>query len=114
MKKHYFTYQLNASSIAEVVIALSIIATCFGVASLIYVRTMNVTARFQDVRLQTELQSKIGYSLLKDNDSISKIDIEGLSTEIIDDELNEGLKVITFKSFDDRLIWQQSYLNINN
>ena len=114
MNNKLVKYQLKASSIAEVVIALTIIATCFGVASLIYVRTMNVTSRFQDVKLQTELQSKIAYSLLKDDGSTSLITVDGLESEVIDDELNESLKIIQFRSFDDRLIWQQSFIKTSN
>jgi hypothetical protein len=99
--------KLKSSSIAEVVIALSIIALCFGVASLVFVRSMNVTSRFQDVKHQTEIQSKIMESLLKDNDSIPLIQVENVTTQLNAESKNDSLQVIEFLGNDNRVIWQQ-------
>lgn len=99
--------RINASSIAEVVIALTIIALCFGIASLIFIRSMSVTSRFQDVKEQTELQSKILESFYKDNDSIPVLEVGDLTITNTSDESNDSLKVIEFLGMDDRLIWKQ-------
>lgn len=99
--------RISASSIAEVVIALTIIALCFGIASLIFIRSMNVTSRFQDVKEQTELQSKILESFYKDNDSVPVIEAGDLTIKTSIDETYDSLKVVEFLGFDDRLIWKQ-------
>ncbi len=98
--------KLPASSIAEVVIALTIIALCFSVAALIFIRSMNVTSRFQDVRKQTEIQSKIIESLYKENDSIPFIEEEDVEVTVTQDENNDSLNTIDFLADDNRLIWK--------
>lgn len=99
--------RISASSIAEVVIALTIIALCFGIASLIFIRSMNVTSRFQDVKEQTEIQSKILESFYKNNDSVPVIEAGDLTIKTSIDETYDSLKVVEFLGFDDRLIWKQ-------
>lgn len=102
--------KLNASSIAEVVIALSIIALCFGVAALVFIRSLNVTTRFQDIRNQTEIQSEIMRSQLRDNDSVPLIEKDFVIVETIADEKSDSCKVVLFKGSDDRIIWQQQII----
>ncbi len=98
--------KIPASSIAEVVIALTIIALCFSVAALIFIRSMNVTSRFQDVRKQTEIQSKILESLYKENDSIPFIEEEDVEVTVTQDESNDSLNTVDFLADDNRLIWK--------
>ncbi len=99
--------KIQASSIAEVVIALSIIALCFGIASLIFIRSMSVTSRFQDLRQQTEIQSDIFQSLFKDNDSIQHLSYESITLHQEQDESNDSLKVFEFKTSDEKVLWRQ-------
>jgi len=100
----------SASSIAEVVIALTIIALCFSVASLIFIRSINVSTRFQDIRKQTEIQSKIMESLYRDNDSIPLLEIEDITVNSMQDETDEKMNVIEFLGTDNRVIWKQQVI----
>jgi hypothetical protein len=102
--------RIAASSIAEVVIALTIIALCFGVASLVFVRGTSMASRFQDVRHQTEIQSQLFESLLKDNDSIRDQEFEDITVIITADEDNDSLELIEFTAFDNRSVWKQQIL----
>lgn len=113
-RKRASPFKLQASSIAEVVIALTIIALCFSVASLIFIRSINVTSRFQDIRRQTELQSKILESMYRDNDSIPLIEMEDLSVKKEQDENDDQLDVIVFSGTDNRLIWKQQVVKSSN
>jgi hypothetical protein len=105
-----FFNKTPASSIAEVVIALTIIALCFTVASLIFIRSINVSTRFQEIRKQTEIQSKIMESLYRDNDSIPLIEMEDITVKTVQDKANEKLNVIEFLGTDNRVIWKQQVL----
>jgi len=102
--------RIAASSIAEVVIALTIIALCFAVASLVFVRGTSMVSRFQDVRHQTEIQSALFESLLKDNDSIRDHEFEDITVTITADENSDTLEVIEFAAFDNRSVWKQQIL----
>jgi hypothetical protein len=109
INKHIAT-KVEASSIAEVVIALSIIALCFGIASLVFIRSLNTTAKFEDVRKQTEIQSKVLYYLTTNPDSLSLYQPEETAVTNHEDEYNDSLNVIEFKSLSDRVLWNQHYL----
>ena len=99
--------KIVSSSIAEVVIALSIIAICFGITSLVFVRTMKVTTNFQDVKKQTEIQSIIWEALMSDDFNINKLDdFEYESFDGNDEQVN----VYLFKGRHDKIIWQQEWL----
>ena len=58
--------KIKASSIAEIVVALAVIAICFAVASLVFIRSTSTTSKFMDVKKQTELQSEILEKLYRD------------------------------------------------
>jgi hypothetical protein len=103
--------KIQASSISEVVIALSIIALCFGIASLIFIRSMSVTSRFQDLRQQTEIQSDIFQSLFKDNDSMQHLSYESITLQQGEDETNDSLKVFEFKTSDEKVLWRQQVVS---
>lgn len=66
--------RIKSSSIAEVVIAMSIIALCIGVSSLIFVRSTKSTVNFQDVRKQTEIQSKMWEQFYTDSSIVFEIE----------------------------------------
>jgi hypothetical protein len=103
------TKHLPSSSIAEVVIALSIIALCFGIASILFIRSLSTTTRFQDIRKQTEIQSTIFESLIKQNDSIPFLNFEGVQTLIGTDEASDSIQIIDFITTDNRILWRQQY-----
>ncbi len=98
--------KIPASSIAEVVIAVAVIALCFGIASLVFVRSMRSTVNFQDVRKQTEIQSEIWkniYRLHSDLEAPEGVYIEEEASE------NDSLKTLLFKGSDEKIIWKQDW-----
>jgi hypothetical protein len=101
---------VQASSIAEVVIALSIIALCFGIASLVFIRSLSTTAKFEDVRNQTEIQSKVLYYLTTNPDSLTLFQPADINVTTQVDENNDSLNLIEFKSLSDRVLWNQQTL----
>lgn len=101
------TQRIKASSIAEVVVALAVIAICFGVASLVFVRTTRTTSRFGDVKKQTEIQSQLFENLMKqDLDALQK-PVAEIDPIIEIDENNDSLSVLRFYGDDQRIIWEQ-------
>ncbi len=58
--------RITASTIAELVIALTIIAICFTVASQIFIQTNRSTIQFKEVKEQTEFQSLMLDALIND------------------------------------------------
>ncbi|MNE47180.1 hypothetical protein D3C87_16990 [compost metagenome] len=76
--------KLKASSIAEIAIALSIIAICFALASRLFIQSARSTVQFQEVIEQSEFQSVLftNYSLDSNtydfkqwNDQLTSIEI---------------------------------------
>lgn len=102
---------VKASSIAETVIALTIIALCFGVASLIFIRTTSVTSRFLDVRKQTEIQSQVLQHLYQQDIHETSWDLEGVGVVKVADETSDSLQVLEFRSEDDKIVWKQQIVN---
>lgn len=58
--------RLPATTVAEVAIALTIIAICFAVATQVFVQTNRSTIRFGEVKEQTEAQSLLLDALIHD------------------------------------------------
>ena len=104
---NHIVLRIKASSIAEVVIALSIIALCFGIASLVFIRSLSTSARFEDVRKQTEIQSQVLHYLFTDSDSLRLMQPDETHVEILPDPLSDSIEVIEFKSLSDRVLWNQ-------
>ncbi len=99
--------KIQASSIAEIVVALAVIAICFSVASLVFIRSTSTTSRFLDVKKQTEIQSEILEKMYLDqSDDIVNTEIE-LENTINVDENNDSLMVLNFLGDDQRIIWTQ-------
>lgn len=98
--------KIQASSIAEIVIALAVIAICFAVASLVFIRSTSTTSKFMDVKKQTELQSEILEKLYRDQLE----DVENTGIEVEVESLpadNDSLIEVRFLGQDERLIWSQ-------
>lgn len=99
--------KIKASSIAEIVVALAVIAICFGVASLVFIRSTSTTTKFLDVKKQTEIQSEILEKMYLDQgEEIKNTDIE-LETILEPDEINDSLQVLNFLGSDQRIVWSQ-------
>lgn len=101
--------KIAASSLVEVVIAIAVIALCFGVASLVFIRSVKVSANFQDVKHQTEIQSKLWESM---HTHTSLEEWDDLTVEISEDENNpDSLRVMSFIGNDGKIIWKQQQIN---
>ena len=99
--------KIKASSIAEIVVALAVIAICFGVASLVFIRSTSTTSRFLDVKKQTEIQSEILEKMyLDDTKNIKETKLE-LENTLDQDEQNDSLMILNFLSADDKIVWTQ-------
>lgn len=59
--------KLKASSIAEIAIALSIIAICFALASRLFIQSARSTVQFQETIEQSEFQSLLFTTYLLDS-----------------------------------------------
>lgn len=102
--------KIPSSSIAEVVIALAIIALCFGIASLVFIRSNKTTSKFMDIKKQTEFQSLVLEKLYEDK--LDEIDWENteFELEVSPDEFNDSLQIVRLYGDDHRLIWEQQVL----
>ncbi|MCH2224906.1 MAG: hypothetical protein MK066_09070 [Crocinitomicaceae bacterium] len=99
--------KIQASSLAEAVIAVSIIALCIGIASLVFIRSTRVTINFQDVKKQTEIQSELWEKLYK-----QEIEVKGPDETILEvlDTENDSIETMRFKGSDDKVLWDQDWL----
>lgn len=97
---------IAASSMAEVVIALTVIAICFGIASIVFVRSTMTATNFQNVKRQTELQCMI-WTQLQANEA--PLELDGIQLVEAQDEREDSLIVYTYSGPDDRLIWNQQF-----
>lgn len=108
LKRH-----IKASSIAEVVIALAIIALCFTVASLVFIRSNSAAMRFTDFRTQSEVQSELMEAMMRGETNLTEKleDVPMEQTTI--DTLSPGrapIEVTTFFGSDNRIIWTQEWM----
>jgi len=99
--------QIPASSIAEVVIAIAVIASCIGVAALIFSRTIRVTTDFETVKMQTELQSDLWKQMIQNQPAVAA---DPVTMERDQDLFNDSVEVVVFKGINDREIWKQHWL----
>jgi len=97
---------IKASGIAEVVIALAVIAMCFTVASLVFIRSTSAPMKFQDVKKQTEIQSGILIQLYENVDEL-EFDEADLTKDVY--PFSERIKFLTFTGSDQRILWQQQW-----
>ncbi len=98
--------KIAASSIAEVVIAISVIALCIGIASLVFVRATKSTVNFQEVRTQTEIQSQLWknlFTLENEMEDIDNIKIERESSN------NDSIERLVFIGEDGKVILKQDW-----
>ncbi len=102
LKKH-----IPASSIAEVVIAIAVIATCIGISALVFSRSLMVTMDFESLRQQTEIQCDNWEQMILGEDPTNG---DGLQLSEEEDTENPGLKVIEYKGNNERILWKQNWL----
>jgi type II secretory pathway pseudopilin PulG len=102
--------KLQASSLVEFVIALSIIGICFSVASYIFIQGNRSTIQFQEVREQTEFQSLLFNALIHDTFPATE-NWEGVFTQIdvIKGSRNEEMKNIYYLKSSGKQLWEQEF-----
>lgn len=98
---------IPASSLAEVIIAVSIIALCIGVASLVFIRSTRVTINFQDVQRQTEIQSELWKKLYQDESELSELEGITVQKELTE---NDSIELLEFVGADQKVIWRQDWI----
>ena len=98
--------KINSSSIAEIVVATTIISLCFTVASLIFIRATNTTLKFQTFKDQTDIQSKLMQMMVNENVDLLKSDF---TTTQLDTE-NDTIMAVEYLGTDNRLIWRQEWV----
>lgn len=98
---------IPASSIAEVVIAIAVIATCIGISALVFSRALMVTMDFQSLRQQTEVQCDSWEAMMLGADPV---DFDGLQLVQENDPENDSLLVIEYKGANERTLWKQHWL----
>lgn len=103
--------KVKSSSIAEVVIALTVIAICIGVASLVFVRSTNVASRFADVKKQTEIQTELFDKMHRERPEYEEWeDREDVVITTRTDEQNDSLQIIEFMNRDGKVLWSQQLI----
>lgn len=107
--------KLKASSIAEIAIALSIIAICFALGSRLFIQSARSTVQFQETIEQSEFQSLLftSYSLDSSiydpklwNDKLTTVEVQVVeedSTRTEQLSLNNSIKANWIQEF----IWQK-------
>lgn len=88
------------------VIAISVIALCIGIASLVFIRSTKSSVNFQEVRTQTEIQSQLWknlFTLEHELEDIDGIKIETESTE------NDSIEHLVFVGSDGKIILKQDW-----
>lgn len=104
--------KLRASSVAEVVIALTIIAICFTIASQVFVRANRSTILFREVEEQTEFQSMMLDALIADTLPVQK-DWKGEFGTI--EETLTRKDSVSFREYklstNQRTTWQQEFFS---
>ncbi len=96
--------KIAASGIAEMVIAISIIAICIGLASIIFVRTTSVMTSFENLVYQTEMENQTWDKLL--TDKVMEIP-EGVTEET---EADKEIQKNTYRGTKEKIIWTQDVL----
>lgn len=94
---------IAASGIAEVVVALAIISICFTVASLVFIRATSAPMKFQDVRIQTEIQSEVLMHMYDESDKELDLASSGYRKE--QDLNSDQLEQCVFEGTDGRILW---------
>jgi hypothetical protein len=97
--------KLKASSLAELVIALSIIALCISIAALVFIRSLKTNGAIQEIKEETDFQSSLYLYLNNNPDSL----YNALPT-IEKSNGADGIEIYTLWGTDHKLIWEQEIL----
>jgi hypothetical protein len=101
-----------ASTIAEFVIAMTIIAICFTVASQVFIQTNRSTIQFKEVKEQSEFQSLLIDALMHDtvpavSDWKGELGTMEVSTTKKDSVVFSEITLIN----NQKTIWQQTFFS---
>lgn len=106
--------RIKASTLAEFVIALSIFAICFGIASMIFTQSNRSTIQFQEANEQTAFQSQLFEAFINDT-LIDPAKWEGnlASIEITPLTSTKGAQLVTLQS-SSKDLWKQDQYPTSN
>ncbi len=100
---------IAGSGIAEVVVALAIISICFTVASLVFIRATSAPMKFQDVRIQTEIQSEVLMHMYDESDA--ELHLASSEYRKEQDLNSDQLEQCVFEGTDGRIVWIQQWFS---
>jgi hypothetical protein len=98
-------HKIKASSIAEIVVALAVISICFGISSLVFIRTTGSGKRMIDLEKQTALQSLVFEKLSMGDIRLNEVMQDDIEVNSTDDPLHDSLLVISYTTFDNKVLF---------
>ncbi len=104
--------KVKSSSIAEVVIAVTIIASCFGIGVLIYSRSSQIVYSYEELDTQTRIQNELFKQHVMDfsqDTLIKQINLLG-EIEYITETQTPTSSTLLFLRNNGNLLWQQEVL----
>jgi len=106
--------KLKASTMAEFVVALSVFAICFMVASYVFIQSNRNTIQYQEVAAQTEFQSQLFKAFKRDSLPVTKLTSN--TNMSIQENKNEEISngVIYTLNNSVKEIWKQDFYLIND
>ena len=105
------TKKISASGIAEVVIAMSIIAICIGLFSVLFVRSTNNQFSYLEVKMQTEIQDNVFSELVSGQKNNEE---DKISSEAKIDYQDQFIVRKSWTSTRGLTLWIQEFTNANN
>lgn len=100
----FLSKKIQASGIAEMVIAVSIIVICIGLTSILFVRSTKSSTSFENVVYQTEIQNQLWNYLL--NESMLELP-EGLTEKTEEDVWCQR---VIYSGSGEKVVWTQDQL----
>lgn len=96
--------KINSSGVVEVVIAVTIIAICIGVASIVFVRSNSTMTDFEALKLETEAQNMLWGKL-------HELELDPFELEVIEELLADSLILFEIKRGSETIYEQEIYSN---
>lgn len=104
--------KVSSSGITEVVIAVTIIASCFSIGVLVYSRSSQLIFSFEEIQRQTHLQSILWKHQIEDSktEELKKLLDSLEESDRIEESNSPEIAIYTFKRNNGNLLWQQEVL----
>lgn len=103
--------KVKASSLVELVIALSVISICLVVASRVFVQNSKSSIKFKDVKSQSEFQSFVFEALRSDTLLEVKDWMNDEEAEIKKEDIDRSkvFRKVYYLEIEDKKLWQQEF-----